>query len=212
MKAVDHAVEQLCHPTRAPFADALAVDGLKRLAAGLLATQADPASLDARLECQFGMWLAISGVGSGRGMGPSHALGHTLGENLAPLDLSPAELAALEQGMQDAVAGTTPKVPVDEYEEKVAALATKRSEKLAAEGKARDAEFLTKMAAHEGAQKFDSGLIYIEREAGKGESPKAAPCTTATPSSSSKAVAKSSSLPIFLPPRVVLPITPAQDG
>lgn len=79
MKAVDHAVEQLCHPVRAPYADALAVDGLKRLAAGLAATQADPQDLAARLECQFGMWLAISGVGSGRGMGPSHAIGHTLG-------------------------------------------------------------------------------------------------------------------------------------
>jgi maleylacetate reductase len=79
MKAVDHAVEQLCHPVRAPYADALAVEGLKRLAAGLVATQADPEDLAARLECQFGMWLAISGVGSGRGMGPSHAIGHTLG-------------------------------------------------------------------------------------------------------------------------------------
>jgi len=79
MKAVDHAVEQLCHPVRAPYADALASDGLMRLARGLAATQADPASLDARLECQFGMWLAISGAGSGRGMGPSHAIGHTLG-------------------------------------------------------------------------------------------------------------------------------------
>lgn len=79
MKAVDHAVEQLCHPVRAPYADALAVDGLKRLAAGLAATQADPQDLAARLDCQFGMWLAISGVGSGRGMGPSHAIGHTLG-------------------------------------------------------------------------------------------------------------------------------------
>jgi maleylacetate reductase len=79
MKAVDHAVEQLCNPQRAPFADALAADGLRRLARGLLATKADPDDLDARLECQFGMWLAMSGVGSGRGMGPSHAIGHTLG-------------------------------------------------------------------------------------------------------------------------------------
>ena len=79
MKAVDHAVEQLCHPVRAPYADALAADGLMRLARGLAATKADPGNLDARLECQFGMWLAISGSGSGRGMGPSHAIGHTLG-------------------------------------------------------------------------------------------------------------------------------------
>jgi maleylacetate reductase len=79
LKAVDHAVEQLCNPTRAPYADALAEDGLRRLTRGLAATKADPADLDARLDCQFGMWLAMSGVGSGRGMGPSHAIGHTLG-------------------------------------------------------------------------------------------------------------------------------------
>lgn len=79
LKAVDHAVEQLCNPTRAPYADALAEDGLGRLARGLAATKADPKDLDVRLDCQFGMWLAMSGVGSGRGMGPSHAIGHTLG-------------------------------------------------------------------------------------------------------------------------------------
>jgi maleylacetate reductase len=79
MKAVDHAVEQLCNPERAPYADALSAEGLRRLARGLAATRADPADLDARLECQFGMWLAISGAGSGRGLGASHAIGHTLG-------------------------------------------------------------------------------------------------------------------------------------
>lgn len=79
LKAVDHAVEQLCNPQRAPYADALAADGLKRLAVGLAASKADPAGLDARQECQFGMWLAISGAGAGRGLGASHAIGHTLG-------------------------------------------------------------------------------------------------------------------------------------
>jgi maleylacetate reductase len=79
LKAIDHAVEQLCNPRRAPFADALASEGLRRLALGLRASAENEADLDARLECQFGMWLAISGVSSGRGMGPSHAIGHTLG-------------------------------------------------------------------------------------------------------------------------------------
>ena len=79
LKAVDHAVEQLCNPQRAPYADALAADGLKRLAAGLAASRANASDLDARQECQFGMWLAISGAGAGRGMGASHAIGHTLG-------------------------------------------------------------------------------------------------------------------------------------
>ena len=79
MKAVDHAVEQLCNPVRTPYADALAEDGLRRLARSLPATQAAPGDLDARLDCQFGMWLAMSGAGAGRGLGASHAIGHTLG-------------------------------------------------------------------------------------------------------------------------------------
>ncbi len=79
MKAVDHAVEQLCHPERAPLADALAAEGLRLLAKGLAASHDDPADLEARAQCQHGMWLAISGAGSGRGMGASHAIGHTLG-------------------------------------------------------------------------------------------------------------------------------------
>ncbi|HEX4198390.1 MAG TPA: iron-containing alcohol dehydrogenase [Caulobacteraceae bacterium] len=79
MKAVDHAVEQLCNPARAPYADALAEAGLKGLARGLPATKAAPGDLDARLDCQIGMWLAMAGASSGRGLGASHAIGHTLG-------------------------------------------------------------------------------------------------------------------------------------
>jgi maleylacetate reductase len=79
LKAVDHAVEQLCNPERAPYADALAEAGLRRLGHALRETKNSPADLEARLSCQIGMWLAISGAGSGRGMGASHAIGHTLG-------------------------------------------------------------------------------------------------------------------------------------
>jgi len=79
MKAVDHAVEQLCNPVRTPYADALAEEGLTRLARGLPASKADPADLEARQQCQFGMWLAMSGAGAGQGLGASHAIGHTLG-------------------------------------------------------------------------------------------------------------------------------------
>ncbi|HSZ52839.1 MAG TPA: iron-containing alcohol dehydrogenase [Caulobacteraceae bacterium] len=79
IKAVDHAVEQLCAPVRAPFADALAEAGLARLAVGLPASYARPSDLEARLECQIGMWLAMSGASAGHGLGVSHAIGHTLG-------------------------------------------------------------------------------------------------------------------------------------
>jgi maleylacetate reductase len=79
MKAVDHAVEQLCNPDRSPYADALAEAGLKALARALPASHASPADLELRLDCQIGMWLAMSGAASGRGLGASHAIGHTLG-------------------------------------------------------------------------------------------------------------------------------------
>ena len=79
MKAVDHAVEQLCSLDRAPFGDALAADGLRSLTMALPQVARDPDDLEARLECQIGTWLAISGAGAGRGMGASHAIGHVLG-------------------------------------------------------------------------------------------------------------------------------------
>jgi maleylacetate reductase len=79
MKAVDHAVEQLCNPERAPFSDALAEAGLSRLARSLVKCKEDPGDLDARQDCQFGMWLSISGATMGRRMGASHAIGHSLG-------------------------------------------------------------------------------------------------------------------------------------
>src|SRR5260221_432687 len=79
MKAVDHAVEQLCNPVRSPYADAPAAEGLRGLSQALPATKTAPADLDARLECQIGMWLAMAGASSGRGLGASHAIGHTLG-------------------------------------------------------------------------------------------------------------------------------------
>ncbi len=79
MKAVDHAVEQLCNPERAPMGDALAAEGLRILAEGLADTRDNPDDPEARARCQHGMWLAISGAASGRAMGASHAIGHTLG-------------------------------------------------------------------------------------------------------------------------------------
>lgn len=79
VKAVDHAVEQLCNPVREPFSDALAAEGLRLLARGLADSHDNPRDLEARAACQHGMWLAISGAAAGRGMGASHAIGHTLG-------------------------------------------------------------------------------------------------------------------------------------
>jgi maleylacetate reductase len=54
IRAVDHAIETVLAPGSHPFSDALALEGLRRLRAGLLATRAAPADLGARPESQIG--------------------------------------------------------------------------------------------------------------------------------------------------------------
>src|SRR5262249_46447250 len=69
LKAIDHAVEQLCNLERAPMGDAIAAEGLHLLARGLPAVKRDGEDPEARMQCQQGMWMAISGSATGRGMG-----------------------------------------------------------------------------------------------------------------------------------------------
>jgi alcohol dehydrogenase class IV len=77
IRAVDHAVETLLADGEHPLPDAAAVDGLRRLRAGLLAVRADPADASARGACQVGAWLSYLLPGPA-----SRGLSHTLGKRL----------------------------------------------------------------------------------------------------------------------------------
>jgi alcohol dehydrogenase len=78
IRAVDHAVETLLASGQHPLPDVAALDGLRRLRRGLLATQANPADPDARTECQLGAWHSYLLPGpAARGL--SHTLGKRLG-------------------------------------------------------------------------------------------------------------------------------------
>ncbi len=79
IRAVDHAVEDVCstHPT--PFSDGMSLQALRLLAAGLPAVKTDPADLQARLDCQLGSWMSIMGSQNGVPKGASHGIGHVLG-------------------------------------------------------------------------------------------------------------------------------------
>lgn len=79
IRAVDHCVETLCSNAPTSFGDATAQEGLQLLASGLRAVKANPADTPARLGCQLGAWLAISGSASGVPTGASHAIGRVLG-------------------------------------------------------------------------------------------------------------------------------------
>ena len=79
IRAVDHCVETYCSNHSQPYADAMALHGLRTLSESLPALKSDPTSLDSRLQCQLGMWLAIQGVAAGVPVGASHGIGRMLG-------------------------------------------------------------------------------------------------------------------------------------
>src|SRR5205814_4598941 len=78
MRAIDHAVETLLAPGSHPLPDTLALEALRRLRAGLLATRADPADLAARTASQLGAWFSFALPGPAAA-GLSHTLGKRIG-------------------------------------------------------------------------------------------------------------------------------------
>ena len=103
----------------------------------------------------------------------AYALGHSLGGNLKPLELTDEELGALVAGIQEAARGGDARVELAAYRENVQQLMRRQASKAAAANRARDAEFLIAAAAREGAVKFGSGLIVVHRKEGTGASPAA---------------------------------------
>jgi maleylacetate reductase len=79
IRAVDHCVEGLCSREAHPYADAQAQKGLSMLAQALPQAKANPADLDARMNCQIGTWLSMGALSAGVPMGASHGIGYVLG-------------------------------------------------------------------------------------------------------------------------------------
>ncbi len=106
-----------------------------------------------------------------------YTLGAMLGSQIKPLELTPAELAKMRAGMEDAALGKKLQVELNDYAGKAQAFAKKRQD----EGSAREATkqkeasrgFLEAAAKEAGAQSFPSGLIYTRLREGSGPSPTA---------------------------------------
>ncbi len=79
IRAVDHAVEDLCSINAHPYVDGTAMQALRLLGPGLRQCRDNPHDLEARLACQTGAWLSMVGVVAGVSKGASHAIGHMLG-------------------------------------------------------------------------------------------------------------------------------------
>ncbi len=79
IRAVDHAVEDICSVDGQPLSEGAAFHALRLLSKGLPAVKANPADLDARLDCQIGAWMSMVGSQTGVSKGASHGIGHVLG-------------------------------------------------------------------------------------------------------------------------------------
>ena len=79
IRAVDHAVEDICSPECQPISEGASYHALKLLGRGLLGVKADPLDLDARLDAQLGAWMSMVGSQTGVPKGASHGIGHVLG-------------------------------------------------------------------------------------------------------------------------------------
>jgi maleylacetate reductase len=78
VRAIDHAVETICSTGHQPFTDATCLHGLQLLSQGLSNVKHDPTDIQARLDCQLGVWLSATGI-MRVPMGASHGIGHQLG-------------------------------------------------------------------------------------------------------------------------------------
>ncbi len=79
IRAVDHAVEDICSINPTPFSDGASLHALRLLSRGLQAVKRNPGDLAARLDCQLGAWMSIMGSQNGVSKGASHGIGHVLG-------------------------------------------------------------------------------------------------------------------------------------
>jgi len=79
IRAVDHAVEDICSPQCQPISEGASFYALRLLGRGLTGTKADGLDLQARLDCQLGAWMSMVGSQTGVPKGASHGIGHVLG-------------------------------------------------------------------------------------------------------------------------------------
>jgi FKBP-type peptidyl-prolyl cis-trans isomerase FkpA len=102
-----------------------------------------------------------------------YALGLMLGRNITTFNLNPRELDIVKQGLTDQVRGNKPTVELEQYGPKIQGLARTRAGAKADAEKEKSKSFLEAAAKEPGAQKTDSGLIFIPIKEGTGEQPKA---------------------------------------
>ncbi|WP_295379250.1 iron-containing alcohol dehydrogenase [uncultured Pseudacidovorax sp.] len=79
VRALDHAVEDICSIDAQPYSQGTALQAIRLLTRALPASHRDAANLRARLDAQVAGWLSTVGSQAGVNKGASHGIGHALG-------------------------------------------------------------------------------------------------------------------------------------
>jgi FKBP-type peptidyl-prolyl cis-trans isomerase FkpA len=100
-----------------------------------------------------------------------YVVGLIVSRQLSGLNLKPAELKVVQQGISDGVNGTKAEEEINAYNEKVQELARVRIKQQGDKMAPLHKEFLKKATMESGAVKTGSGLIYIPISEGSGTAP-----------------------------------------
>jgi len=107
-----------------------------------------------------------------------YALGLALGNDLGRLELTEAEVNMVSLGLKDGILGNEAQVDAEEYTQKLNELARERMMAAVTREREASAAFVTAQAALEGATQSESGVVYIEQQAGEGAQPGATDSVT----------------------------------
>lgn len=102
-----------------------------------------------------------------------YAMGLAMAQNLQTFDLTEEELAMLQAGLAAGIRGDEPAVDLQTYGPRIQTFAQQRMMAAAAREREEGTKILDEMAAEEGAQRTESGMVYIPLEEGDGASPTA---------------------------------------
>lgn len=107
-----------------------------------------------------------------------YAIGVLLARGLEPFNLTPAELAFVQQGLADKAGGGKIVVDTAAYQDKIDQLARARMQAATAKHKEQARVYREAAAKQKGAEQTSSGLIYIPSKVGTGAQPKATDVVT----------------------------------
>lgn len=107
-----------------------------------------------------------------------YTVGLAMSQNLASLDLTADDLAAIQAGLTDGVLGREERVDAETYAPRIREVLMARATVVMEREKLAGTELTAKAAAEAGAVTLDSGGVYLEAEPGEGAQPAAADTVT----------------------------------